>query len=354
MTAPAEGDPIVGLEVADGKVFYLSRSALLLSGSTYFASRFGRHWDEKGDFCDDRGREVFFLGRCTSSTFEYIYRYLMTTKINFPKDTDLSLLRLLRQEALFLGWDAFAEALKTSCSFSPIDGSQGVLYWLGTKKGTAEYTNPFLSGAINVEGCSCSECDAEIGGASIAKASFVGYRQNAQVSLQEDGNIVSGCVYELLGCDAAHYLNRAATVDLKSILLRPSHYSLRAWQCSGMSGLWNFEGSQDGEQWEVLHEARNDENLHLTHEPWETKLPEIHNRVSEMITHQDLVDWTPERVSELFLTVLETSYRYTWKLDPTPTKFYRYFRIIAKDTGYRFVTCLHGEGLELFGDVSEE
>lgn len=37
-------------------------------------------------------------------------------------------------------------------TFSPEEGKQGVLYWLGTKKGTSPYQNPYIVGAINVGG----------------------------------------------------------------------------------------------------------------------------------------------------------------------------------------------------------
>jgi hypothetical protein len=38
-----------------------------------------------------------------------------------------------------------------SC-FPDVDGSKGILYWLGTKKGTENYINPFFRGAIYVTG----------------------------------------------------------------------------------------------------------------------------------------------------------------------------------------------------------
>lgn len=48
-------------------------------------------------------------------------------------------------------------------------------------------------------------------------------------------------------------------LDLKSVSLRLTAYSLRYDGC-GMTD-WNLEGSQDGKEWTVLHQARNDHHV---------------------------------------------------------------------------------------------
>lgn len=49
--------------------------------------------------------------------------------------------------------------------------------------------------------------------------------------------------------------------------------------------------------------------------------------------------------------------RHTWTIDP-PSTFYRYFRIIGSGTDYERAEnasdCLHGVGLELYGDIHED
>ena len=123
-----------------------------------------------------------------------------------------------------------------------------------------------------------------------------------------------------------------------------------------MDGDWNFEGSIDGNDWDILQEARNDKHLRIrsidinpVHQNAD-ELPQLADRVKELTQGQTTKEW-----DEVCLHVLEQEYRHTWKLDPAPTQFYRYFLIIgAGSERDRDHSCLHPEGLELFGDVCEE
>ena len=196
--SPSAGDPVVGLEV-DSKIFYFHRSALLMSGSSYFASLLGDRWETRADFRDARGRDVFFVGGCSSSVFEYIHRFLHTMTVRLPKDSDLSLLQLLREEALFFGLDGLTEILKTPRTFSPINGNKGVLHWLGTEKGTAEYTNPYLNGAVHVGGWVDVKIPADapqsarhfrdLAGSPESRAAFVHHHQKLLISLNDDTRV---------------------------------------------------------------------------------------------------------------------------------------------------------------------
>jgi hypothetical protein len=58
--------------------------------------------------------------------------------------------------------------------------------------------------------------------------------------------------------------------------------------------------------------------------------------------------------SEMLLTYVEDKHRHTWSL--VSTEFYRYFRFIGlgPEHIHRFEQCMHGVGLELFGDVHEK
>ena len=54
----------------------------------------------------------------------------------------------------------------------------------------------------------------------------------------------------------------------------------------------------------------------------------------------------------------ERELRHTWQIDPPSPTFFRFFRIIGSGTNYErhenASNCLHGVGLELYGDVHEE
>lgn len=55
---------------------------------------------------------------------------------------------------------------------------------------------------------------------------------------------------------------------------------------------------------------------------------------------------------------VEREFRHTWQITPPSDIFCRYFRIIGVGPDYEHgenaSTCLHGVGLELYGDVHEE
>ena len=115
-----------------------------------------------------------------------------------------------------------------------------------------------------------------------------------------------------------------------------------------MEGDWNFEGSNDGVNWMILHAARSDNSLNLM----------ISGRNGKTLFRSELKrsgiveseDYTEEERAVAMLHFVEKKFRHTWELNPPPTAFYQYFRIIGAD----IEGCLHGEGLEIYGDVFEE
>ena len=343
-------DPIVGLDVC-GKVYYCHQSTLTQI-SPYFATRFKGNFNADISYMDAQGRNVYFVER-DPVAFPYIFKYMISpAQPHLPEyNTDKALYRSLRDEAEYFGLIGLVELLKTTKSFSPHDGNQGVLYWLGTKKGTAKYQNPYVIGAVHVGGWVDEERNQrkamfELARSATCRANFVHYQQpvmlvnraiNARVSIESYNY--------LLWCD--HGMERLpVTVDLRSVLLRPSHYSLRVSQCYGMQGDWNLEGSLDGTVWEVLHAARGDDRLCLS------ESSDIITRLDKSFPSASITD---QLRSEALLRLIEQDYRYTWELDPQPTNFYRYFRIIGAGSEHDIRdNCLHGEGLELFGDVYEE
>lgn len=382
-SAPKEESRIIGLDVS-GDLFYFRISKLLQSGSTYFASLFsdGR-WDAQVSYKDIHGRSVFFVER-SPDLFRHVRDYILTGTLLLPsKKTCMALRRALRMECVYFGLEGMMEKLKVCHSFSPSRSNKGVFYWLGTDRKTAPYQNPYAIGAIHVGGWvddidweeESSEPDedarlAKVAGSAASREAFVHYRQRLPITTAEDSDAVD-CYWSLdsqsrlLWCD--HGSERhAVQINLQSISLRPTHYSLRVSKCYGMQGDWNFEASADGIQWDILHAARNDKNLFVPSED------RIKHAVALSLSELSTEKRTDERASDVLLGILEQDYRYTWLLEPVPTQFYQHFRIIgASEEGHsrhaqgdhggeetasedEFGTCLHGEGLELFGDVCED
>lgn len=148
---------IIGLEFTDGSVWYCSRSTLANANGSYFAARFGTDAmiPAGAERTDSLGRTVYFIDGEGELFGKHILRYLTRNKPGklppFAKDPDLW--RMLREEALFYCLDGLSSILNATQTFSPeTNGDQGVLYWLGTKKGTQEYENPYSIGAVDVTG----------------------------------------------------------------------------------------------------------------------------------------------------------------------------------------------------------
>lgn len=350
-SSSSSNDPIIGLDVC-GKIYYCHVSTLIHSGSPYFSNRFGGNFDADAHYVDERNRTVYFLERCPH-TFDHVFRYLITGRANLPSyDENPALRRALRDEADYFGLAELSNLLQITRTFSPEEGNRGVLYWLGTSKGKLPYDNPYTIGAVHVGGWVDDPLNAHkamfhLARSASCRANFCTYQQ--PIKLMNRGGVgnprlsIESYNY-LLWCD--HGMERLpVTVDLKSIALRPSHYSLRVSQCYGMQGDWNLEGSQDGDTWDTLHAARGDDRLCLSES-------------SDIITKLDrcypATAGHPDR-SEALLKLIEQDYRHTWELRPPPVQFYRYFRIIGAGSENDIRdNCLHGEGIELFGDVWEE
>ena len=340
-----EKDQIVGLDVC-GKIFYCHQSTLSQI-SPYFARRFNGTFDAGLTYRDSQNRPVYFVER-DPQVFPYIFKYMIAPACSYHLQlptyaSDKALFRSLRTEADFFGLEGLSELLHTTVSFSPDEGNQGVLYWLGCRKGTTmSYQNPYVIGAIHVGGWVDDEAANQqkamfaLARSASCRANFVQYQQPAVLVTRGAISRVSIESYNyLLWCD--HGMERLpVVVDLKSISLRPTHYSLRVSQCYGMQGDWNFEASVDGITWDVLHAARNDQYLCLSES-------------SDIITKLDKsfpLSSSDEQRSEALLRLIEQDYRHTWELSPTPTQYYCKFRIIGagSENDVRD-NCLHGEGL---------
>lgn len=364
-TAQLEGDPLIVLDVG-GSIFKIHRSTLLNSGSHYFTNRFSGSFDAKSAYRDSNGLDVYFVER-SGELFEYVFQYIVSLQLNLPDfHTNKVLWRNLRAEALYFGLESLYELLRVTYRVAPdannTQSHQGVLYWLGTRRGTADYVNPFSMGACYVGGWvddSANQAEYLFGlaGGMFSRKSFVQYRaepknmdfeKNADLLRAEDMPVGSSC--RLLDCD--HGGKRLpAVLDLKAIQVRPTHFSLRSSLCLGMDAPWNFEASTDGETWDILHASRDEEELRLRGERANGKAAMKYVQrvfLEELEIHQI----NNREAMDVLVSFLEREQRNTWAIEPPNRIFYRYFRIIGADE-IGVGGCLHAEGLEIFGEVSE-
>jgi len=142
-------DTLIGLDVR-GQVFYCNKSKLLNvnNGCSYFSARFREDsmLDASLDRVDDKGRDIYKLD-VDPIIFQYIIEYINTDKKPIGigvYEKNKKLWSLVREEAIYFGLDSLIELLKITFSCSPeVDGNKGIMYWLGTKKGTSDYDNPY-------------------------------------------------------------------------------------------------------------------------------------------------------------------------------------------------------------------
>ena len=386
-SGPSSGSDVIGLDVG-GQVFYFTLSKLTSNtDSTYFKKHLSvKHLDDNVNYKDDKGRKVVFIDR-SPTYFSYVRDFIVSqngtlclpsSSSTAPSTDALALRKNLREEADFFGMESLKEALKVSQQFDPSASNRGVLYWLGTNRGQQqEYENPYQMGVVNVTGWMDDEENEEEDMYDLARfarsrEAFVHYQLRPEVALagKDDWDIEQfSC---LQWCGHAHK-RLPVVVDLQTIQVQPTHYSLRVSECKGMAGDWNFEASQDGKEWDVLHKARDDDTLWL-----EEGSDEIKSQLTKTLAFYNDHVQDDELSSDILLTILEQDYRHAWKIEPPCTKFYRYFRLIgASEQKKKSKTstdkkgkkkkeeeeekndedeeggCLHGEGLELFGNVYE-
>lgn len=343
-------DTIVGLDVG-GTLFYFHLSILLNSGSTYFARRFGGNFDAAVAYRDEHGRSVYFIDR-SPKRFEYVRDYIVTLNLHLPSDDDLPLRRALREEAEYFGLEGMTERLRVTHVETPNLDNQGILYWLGTRRRTTEYRNPFDIGMVHVGGWiddtanHSTEAFFNFAATHYTRQNFVAYRPSVKI----DGETYRiKHVSFLMSCEHGG-ARLPVVVDFKFVRIRPTHYSLRASKCRGMEGDWNFEASHDGQHWEVLHASRGDDHLCMGHDIIHGQRTGAETFLQEAM--QEYV-YSEDEALDAVISFLELHHRHTWELNPPPEQFYRFFRMIgADDIGEN--TCLHGDGLELYGEIYEE
>jgi hypothetical protein len=366
---------IIGLEFMDGSVWYCPRETLTSIPNSYLSARFHHDDDDDGNIIppgaertDDYGRSVYFIARDGQLFGKHILPYLATNDANLSSFAEnVKLWRQLRNEATFYGLDALSHLLHVTNSFHPKEnGDRGVLYWLGTDKGSAEYRNPYTRGAVHVTGWvdMTREEYQEIGedyddgehscktlaALPRSRQALVQYRPRVKGVSAGTHMLHAKDTCFLLFCEHDEALN-PVVIDLKSIQLQLTAYSLR-WDVScGMTD-WNFEASNDGNEWQVLHAARDEHVLPPSSQEIEELTRET-SFVDEDYAKEDIP--RNEEIHEFLLSYVERKHRHFFEIEhkdeETEGDFYRYFRFTGVEES---TSCLHGVGLELYGNVHEE
>ena len=296
--------------------------------------------------------------------FKYILDFLRTRKLPpglAPFSEDPNLWRALRDEAVFFALDDLIALLNTTYECSPDKcGGKGVLHWLGTKKDTEPYVNPYRRGDVGVTGWVDSVSNMPgLEGYSDAKETFVQYRPQSKFFVKEvlECGRVFGGATDTLTLPNSSNVRHPIVVDLRKVRLSPNHFSLRyGGSCvegrGGMQGTWKFEGSIDGESWTLLHLGRESDEHELKHERFLERERQLENvRLVSKLRE------TPEVNRDgIHCDYMETHYRHTWEIVDIDAihSFYRYFRIIGADPPSDEGKCLHCIGLEIYGRVHEE
>ena len=380
----ADIDTIIGLDVR-GQVFYCNKSKLLNAnnGSSYFTARFREDsmLDAGLDRVDDKGRDIYALDR-DPNIFKYIIEYIDTDKKPIGigvYEKNKKLWGLVKDEAIYFGLDSLVQLLMITFSCSPEDNGEckGIMYWLGTLKGTTKYCNPYSRGDVDISGWfedaekDFTEEEVSImvqhrpnpeGNALASRLEQDMYDDEVNISDDEIDQIfdVPGV---MMGCDASHpdecSDDKYVYIQLlNGASVSPTHYSIRNGACYGMSGDWNLEASTDGRTWDIIHEARGRQpTLYRKSFYWKYKTLENQSLWNRARSCQGSLSAKKEVVCEH----MERNQRQTWKVNSTTGNFYTHFRFVSIEVcltrgsqGDVRQSCLHGVGFEIFGDVREE
>jgi hypothetical protein len=144
---------LIGLKFTDGAVRYIHQSTLVNAGG-YFSKRFGDNGIPAGEATKDSdGVSIYFVERDGKLFDNHILPFIIgKTPGELPPFSQRpGLWCLVREEAQFFALDDLYKKLHIihSCPYS-IGDDRGVLYWLGTGKGTHEYKNPYSNNAVAV------------------------------------------------------------------------------------------------------------------------------------------------------------------------------------------------------------
>jgi len=162
---------------------------------------------------------------------------------------------------------------------------QGILYFIGTRRYTEKWTNPCSHGLVNV----------------------------TSSSLETDSKPPSSVVgRSAVRCVSRNQAGQYFIIDLKSVQVKPTHYTLRHYSSANQEALrnWNLLGSNDGLSWDTL------------------------------MTHSE--DTALSKKGQC----------YTWRI-PEADKYYRMFKVLQTGPNSNKTMYLALSGFELYGSIFE-
>mmetsp|Transcript_41548 Transcript_41548/g.110797 ORF Transcript_41548/g.110797 Transcript_41548/m.110797 type:complete len:243 (+) Transcript_41548:211-939(+) len=235
------------------------------------------------------------------------------------------------------------------------------------------YTNPARLGAVKVVQYPGSDEDHPPYGehGCTTNAVLVQHRPVATLAHNRYGsivlshsplmnNMVTPCEFLWKGEPSEDQRSAYIEFEIKAtgVSLRPTHYSFRMDGCVGASG-WDLVASTDGTAWKLLHTVKDDEvtKVNKSHLPVEVfdangSLDRFRKQIDKAVESGPEHKYNPQ---EEFQDYLDAHVRQTWALTPSPTEFYRFFRITPQVEWEHYQNeCFHAVGFEFYGDVNEE
>lgn len=369
---------IIGLHVGS-RVFYCHRSTLAnAEAGSYFERRFGsdRNFADDVAYTDSHtGTPIFFIER-DGDLFAYVLKYLTRLTLNLPQyddDNNKHIWRDLRLEAEYFSLDGLSDILSATNQF-PYDeksraNSQGILYWLGTGRGTkahSHYTNPLKVRGRGPDNRDTSILEVSIGfldpqtnffqdhSDTILAWNLLQHRKktdlnsetlepiNGSTPLWFQPNYLSQQVPLGLAAPGPPTPPTPRVLRLGSILVRPTHFSIRLpYQIVMLDDAVKvlaslvLNVSDDGVTWDTMQ---------LTQ--MEPVLGAIKRK--EMCAEIAAIFSAPQapllQSTNRLIDVAETFLRSTWRVDGPSNYYYKYFSLGN-------VPNLSGVGIELYGDV---
>jgi hypothetical protein len=218
-----------------GTIFQTTYDTLTKYPDSYFAVRFNGNFtselDESGAHFIDRkpGRFDIILDHLRGEDDE------VQTAIKSLTPNDRA---TLIRDVGFYGIYSLMEQLTVifDSVYTRDYDNNGILYWLGTQRGTAPYTNPHNSGKVIV-------------------------------SSSSNG---AGCDYSHVVCNNSNgtfYTNNASNsfvvIDFRpsNIEITPTYYTISDGRCGYSIRSWVLQGSQDGIWWDTIKEHFDDMSI---------------------------------------------------------------------------------------------
>ena len=311
------------------------------------------------EYQDEHSRTVYFIDR-NGESFHYILDFLRKGSVNVPSYASKPhLWKDLREEAMFYCINGLCNALYTTHEIKLNREGRGIFFWLGTKKGKdQQYQNPYGAGLVNI----VDGTDGPIPGIPQNMNDYDAFEYTPGALIQFRAPVMDFMTFDPIHMDMCFAYKRcgyfkgprfAVVVDLQTIKVRPTAYSLRLAGNSCRN--WNLEASLDGSSgsWHILHAARDDE--HLT-EPSGDELACLSNRMKALLESDIASNECQKEAYDLRLAYAEEKLRHTWDIhvDGGCDNFYQFFRLTSMPDAEVHTIGLDAVGFELYGEIHEE